>query len=262
MFDARRTGNTQSVPRGAVQLARTADRSGDPEVGLRAVVALRALLHELEARHVDAALAAGRSWRWVAEALGVSKQAAHHRHARRRAAENGVERLVVAGEARRSVWLGRREAAVSGYETARPEHLLLGILRRRGPVAELLDSLGVSLERTRLAARRIRPPDGPGDDSLFPDRGAQAEAAGEGDGLVAVSTETREILKQSLREAVRLDSPRLEVEHILLAFLREPSGVSKELLEPLGVGADEVESQLLALLREGTGTPPELASQR
>ena len=55
----------------------------EPMQGLRAVVALRRELDVLEARHVDAALQGGRSWSQIAEALGVSKQAAHKRHAQR-----------------------------------------------------------------------------------------------------------------------------------------------------------------------------------
>lgn len=57
--------------------------STDPATGLRAVVALRRLLERLEALHVDHARASGWSWQEVADALGVSKQAAHRKHSRR-----------------------------------------------------------------------------------------------------------------------------------------------------------------------------------
>jgi hypothetical protein len=55
----------------------------DPAVGLAAVAALRRLLEQLEALQVDNAR--GRGWRWsdIAEALGVSKQAVHRKHAPR-----------------------------------------------------------------------------------------------------------------------------------------------------------------------------------
>jgi transposase len=46
---------------------------------LAAVLALRQVADELEARAVHAALRAGWSWSQIAEALGVSKQAAHRR---------------------------------------------------------------------------------------------------------------------------------------------------------------------------------------
>lgn len=60
----------------AVQVA-----SEDPEVGLRAVAALRRLLERLERLHVENARKAGRSWQEIADELGVSKQAVHKKYA-------------------------------------------------------------------------------------------------------------------------------------------------------------------------------------
>lgn len=51
----------------------------DPEAALAAVVALRLMADRLEANAVAAALAQGWSWADIAQALGVSKQAAHKR---------------------------------------------------------------------------------------------------------------------------------------------------------------------------------------
>lgn len=55
----------------------------DPATGLAAVVALRALVEVLEDLQVDNARAKGWSWRDIARALGVTKQATHYKHARR-----------------------------------------------------------------------------------------------------------------------------------------------------------------------------------
>ncbi|MFI9589728.1 helix-turn-helix domain-containing protein [Nonomuraea sp. NPDC052265] len=55
----------------------------DPGTGLAAVAALRGLLEELEAVHVTNARAAGWSWEQIAGALGVRRQSAHRKHARR-----------------------------------------------------------------------------------------------------------------------------------------------------------------------------------
>jgi hypothetical protein len=54
--------------------------SGDPEVGLTAVVALRALVEVLEELQVDNARSRGWSWRDIARRLGVTKQAVHYKH--------------------------------------------------------------------------------------------------------------------------------------------------------------------------------------
>jgi hypothetical protein len=65
-----------------VQLAEAAS-SRDPVVGLRAIRALRELTERLEALQVDNARQQGWSWQEIAVLLGVSKQAAHKKHARR-----------------------------------------------------------------------------------------------------------------------------------------------------------------------------------
>jgi hypothetical protein len=59
----------------------------DPAVGLRAVVALRRLLDELERLHVDSAREKGWSWQAIADALLVSRQTVHEKHASRRKAQ-------------------------------------------------------------------------------------------------------------------------------------------------------------------------------
>lgn len=55
----------------------------DPADGLAAVVALRRLADRLEAAQVERAMRDGWSWSEVGEALGVTRQAVHKKHARR-----------------------------------------------------------------------------------------------------------------------------------------------------------------------------------
>lgn len=57
--------------------------SADPATGLAAVAALRRLADELEALHVSNARAQGWSWEAIAAALGVRRQSAHKKHAKR-----------------------------------------------------------------------------------------------------------------------------------------------------------------------------------
>ena len=67
----------------ATELASAAS-SSDPKVGLQAVAALGRLLERLEELQVDNARRHGWSWEQVGAVLGVSKQAVHKKHGRRR----------------------------------------------------------------------------------------------------------------------------------------------------------------------------------
>jgi hypothetical protein len=58
-----------------------ATRDQDPEVGLAAVAALRALVDVLESLQVSNARARGWTWKTIAGRLGVSKQAVHQKYA-------------------------------------------------------------------------------------------------------------------------------------------------------------------------------------
>ena len=57
----------------------------DARTGLRAALALRRLAERLEALQVDNARRQGWSWQEIADALEVSKQAVHQKHAARAA---------------------------------------------------------------------------------------------------------------------------------------------------------------------------------
>jgi DNA-binding NarL/FixJ family response regulator len=57
--------------------------SNDPEVGLRAVAALRVLTERLEMLQVSNARALGWSWQQIAARLGVTRQTVHRKHGRR-----------------------------------------------------------------------------------------------------------------------------------------------------------------------------------
>ena len=57
--------------------------SSDPDGGLRAVAALRALAERLEVLQVQTARELGWSWQDIAERLGVTKQTVHRKYGRR-----------------------------------------------------------------------------------------------------------------------------------------------------------------------------------
>lgn len=62
----------------------TIPTADDPAEALAAVVALRRLAEQLERAAVARAIEQGWTWADVAEALGVTRQAAHKRHAHTR----------------------------------------------------------------------------------------------------------------------------------------------------------------------------------
>jgi hypothetical protein len=64
-----------------VQIAESAG-SQDPEVGLRAVAALRALAERMELLQVQNARDLGWSWQDIASRLGVTKQTVHRKYGR------------------------------------------------------------------------------------------------------------------------------------------------------------------------------------
>jgi Homeodomain-like domain len=72
----------------ATRLAQAAG-SRDPQVGLRAVAALRRLAEQIEALQVARARDLGWSWQQIADELDVSKQAVHKKHAGRRILRRG-----------------------------------------------------------------------------------------------------------------------------------------------------------------------------
>jgi hypothetical protein len=65
----------------AADLSQTA-AGKDPELGLAAVRALRALADRLEAVQVRNARDQGWSWQAIADVLQISRQAAHQKHSR------------------------------------------------------------------------------------------------------------------------------------------------------------------------------------
>ena len=82
VLTSRASAYAADMTRTATDLAGDLD-STDPTVGLRAVAALGRLLDQLESLHVRNARAKGWSWQDIADALGVTKQTVHRKHARR-----------------------------------------------------------------------------------------------------------------------------------------------------------------------------------
>ena len=238
----------------------------DPAEGLAAIVALRRRLDGLESAHVERALEQGWSWSRVGRALGVTKQAVHRRHARRRmapadpvpaasataaaappppasaVAEGGRARLVVTGEARMAVERARREAARLGREVVMPEHLLLGLLGAEAAApARALAGLGASPQDVRQEVARMS------------EGGAPTSEQADNTARPPISPRARTVFEQSLREAVDRGDPHLGPEHLLLAVLAAPQELPARVLDRLGLPTATVKRRLDEVLAEQTG---------
>lgn len=238
----------------ALELARRACREGDPSDGLAAVVELRRELEALEVTQVRHALDEGWPWRRIAEALGVSKQAAHKKHGVRRTAQGEPvaeerRRLVITGQARGVVEYGREEAVRSGDGAVEPQHLLLGIIRSGdGPAASALRNAGLDLERARREIRGQRVKESDTDEHALPRA------------RLPVSPEARASFEQSLREAVARGDSHLGVEHVLLALLGVPDGGAVQALVRLGVPVGRLHHSLERALAAAARPSPADAS--
>src|SRR5919109_1069245 len=206
------------------QLVRRALKLGDPDAALMAIAELRRRLDALEAAHVDDALRAGWSWQRIGIALGITRQAAHSRHAARRRSD---DRVAVAGRARVVLERARQEASRLGSATIETDHLLLGLaLEADGPAAEAIAACRLDEGEIRV---RLESEPGAGD--------VRARTP-------ALSQTSLAVLQDALREAVQRGSDKLACDHLLLALLREPGGRGQRLVMALGKTPRAVERRL------------------
>ena len=133
--------------------------SEDPEVGLRGVASLRALLEAVEELQVRRARELGWSWQQIAALLGVSKQAVHQKYGKgeRRKRREAAMRLLprrrpgprakTARPAEPYLAAGAEQARRLGHSYVGTEHVLLVPIRNPdGGATALLRQLGVSTD--------------------------------------------------------------------------------------------------------------------
>lgn len=213
--------------------------SGDPMGGLRVVPELREEVRRLESELVDEAIGEGASWSQVAKALGISRQAAHKRHARALRSErrplprrSALGRILVTGSARTIVSQARRIASELEVGEVLPEHVFIAIAEGEASAArEALERAGVRSPsfRERVARREQR--------DWLPNESGIGDRA-------------RSVFEQSLRVAVARRDGYIDAEHLLLALL-EDEGV-RVAIGGCGSDAEKVRSELEAALAERT----------
>ena len=228
---------------GLSSILRRTGRTSKPEHGLEAIAELRGELEALERHHVAKAVAQGMSWSQIAQALGVSKQAAHKKHARtiRELAEraNGDDvpsnsQVVVTSDARNAVRAARAEAKALGSRTVGTEHLLLGVLHAdHCDEVQILERAGVTLDGARACLQPTLAAEDRAIEVTATDTAAAAAATG-------VSPLARTCLEQSLRETIRRGDGHLGVRHLLLSLVARTEGGAARTLEQLGTSSETI----------------------
>ncbi|MEV1198412.1 Clp protease N-terminal domain-containing protein [Microbispora rosea] len=136
--------------------------------------------------------------------------------------------------ARQVVILSQNEARTLGHGSIDTEHILLGLLREGGGLAaQVLTSLGLSLEDVRLRVKEIV---GHGQ-SAPPEFLPYTAAAGA-------------VLQSSNQESVQRGHDRIGTEHILLALLRDRESVAAQILVACGLDNDKVARATEELVRQ------------
>jgi hypothetical protein len=213
------------------ELCRRSDGDRGSADALHAITALRGRLEELERRHVGDMLSHGATWADIAETLGITRQAAHHRHrdvvrpkAPASAASAEVRRVLVTSTARGTVRLARKEAIALGAAAVGTEHLLLALTQTAPePVARVLADAGIDEHALRTT---LQP--------TIVELGKSESTDG------GFTTHAREVLEGSLREAVERGEGFIGADHLLLALLRNPAGGAAQTLDALAVKPETI----------------------
>jgi ATP-dependent Clp protease ATP-binding subunit ClpA len=148
-------------------------------------------------------------------------------------------------EAKRAVTAAVEEAEKRGDSSVGTEHLLIGVVGSAAPGTDLIGlSVGplrdawAEMDQAALAASGV-------DTDLPIDPGPRRRR-----GHLPFTGGAKQVLEDTLREAIGMGSRRLEPEHILIALtLRPPRDPGIRLLEHAGVSPDAIRADLIHALR-------------
>jgi hypothetical protein len=139
--------------------------------------------------------------------------------------------------ARQVVVYAQEEARELRHTYIGTEHVLLGLLREQeGLAARVLESLGLSLERTRAQVVRIV------------SSGEEFVA-----GQIPFTPRAKKVFELALREALSLSHDYIGTEHILLGLVRENEGVAARILLDFDADPEKVRNTVLRMLSGPAG---------
>ena len=176
-----------------------------------------AISDSMVSHFVEQARLAGHSWSEVGDALGVSKQAVHHRFVTQAQRIPAYGRFT--GRAKTAVDNAQAEARAMQHDQIDTEHLLLGIVRDKdGLASAVLGDHGVDPDGVR---ERI---------GALVERGPKRVA-----GELPLAPRAHGALERTLGEALRLGHNYVGTEHVLLALYAEKEGVASKVMQELGI---------------------------
>ncbi len=138
--------------------------------------------------------------------------------------------------ARRALSLAQQEAERMHHAQIGTEHLLLGLLREKeGVASQVLRELGVQSGDVQHWAERL---------STITSRSPLLNAD------VELTPRTKRVLEVAGDEARQQGSSQIDTQHLLLALMQQGNGTAIDILNHLGVTAEQVRRQTARMLRQ------------
>ncbi|MGD1874097.1 MAG: Clp protease N-terminal domain-containing protein [Mastigocoleus sp.] len=134
-----------------------------------------------------------------------------------------------ADEAKMTIKLAKEEACRLSHNFVGTESILLGIIaQKKGLAPLLLNSLGITLNNTRIEVEKLI---GRGSGSISED--------------IPFTHRATQVIENSYREANQLQSDRVKTEHLLLALINEGEGICLRILDHLGINSVQIKERLI-----------------
>ena len=138
---------------------------------------------------------------------------------------------------KRVMQLAREESARLGHNYIGTEHLLLGIIKDgKGKAVTILTNLGLNLETVKSSV----------EDYVATSGGTMTI------GEVPFTPRAKQILEVAANEAKEMKTQFVDVEHLLLALLKDKEGVAAQILAAFGVDYKSASEETLAVLEGKT----------
>jgi ATP-dependent Clp protease ATP-binding subunit ClpC len=141
--------------------------------------------------------------------------------------------------ARKVMTYARKEAIRFNHDYVGTEHILLGLVKEgSGVAANVLENLGVDLEKVRLEVEKL----------------VRSGPSTVTKGDKPYTSRAKKVLELAMEEARNLDHNYVGTEHLLLGLLRESEGIAAQVLMNLGLNLEEVRNEVMEFL---TGAEPQ-----